>query len=233
MRRRFRLVLAGLCLLTAPSARAQQLVYDPTAAARLLQQYETAVQQLEQLRAQVQQGQTLLGSLNTGSTVNTLAAELESPALRAVLPDAQALAFAARGDMSALGALGTAAQAIRAADRLYTPAASDPVGSDLEAAGNRAALGAALGQQVADVSAQRLRGLQTLQANIGQGDARAALDLQARLEAEQALLVNEQVRLQGLAMAQAAQDRLQDQRDRERAAQSHADAQELFRSMTQ
>ena len=64
-------------------------------------------------------------------------------------------------------------------------------------------------------------------------DARAALDLQARFQAEQSMLVNEQVRLQGLAMAQAAQDRLQQQRERERAAQNHTDAEVLFRSMTQ
>ena len=224
-------VLAAAAAATA--ARAQTLVYDPTTAGKLVQQYETAVQQLEQLRAQVQQGQTLLTSLNSGSAINTVASELASPALRAFLPDARALASAAQGNMSALGSLGSSATAIRSANRIYTPPAGDPAGQDLEAAGNRAALGAALGQQVADVSVRRLQGLQTLQADIGQGDARAALDLQARLQAEQAMLVNEQVRLQGLAMSQAAQDRLQQQRDRERAAQNHADAESLFRSMTQ
>ena len=222
------LILAAAAF--APAARAQTIVYDPPGVGRLVQQYEAAVQQLEQLRTQVQQGQTLLNSLNTGSAVNTVAAELSSPALRAFLPDAQALVSAAQGKMTPLGALGASANAIRAANRVYTPPAGDPVGQDLEAAGNRAAISAALGQQVADVSAQRLQGLQTLQANIGQGDARAALDLQARLQAEQAMLANEQVRLQGLAMSQAAQDRLQAQRDRERAAQNHADAEAAFRS---
>ena len=222
------LILAAAAF--APAARAQTIVYDPTAVGRLVQQYEAAVQQLEQLRTQVQQGQTLLNSLNTGSAVNTVAAELSSPALRAFLPNAQALVSAAQGKMTPLGALGASANAIRAANRVYTPPTGDPVGQDLEAAGNRAAISAALGQQVADVSTQRLQGLQTLQANIGQGDARAALDLQARLQAEQAMLANEQVRLQGLAMSQAAQDRLQGQRDRERAAQNHADAEAAFRS---
>ena len=225
--------IALAAVLLASAAKAQTVVYDPTSVGKLVQQYETAVQQLEQLRTQVQQGQTLLTSLNTGSAVNTLAAELSSPALRAFLPDAQALLSAASGDMSDLGALGASATAIRAANRIYTPPTSDLPGQDLEAAGNRAAISAALGRQIADVSAQRLQGLQTLQASIGAGDARAALDLQARLQAEQAMLVNEQVRLQGLAMAQAAQDRLQQQRDRERAAQSHADAEILFKSMTQ
>ena len=59
------------------------------------------------------------------------------------------------------------------------------------------------------------------------------MDLQARLQAEQALIANDQVRLQGLVMAQAAEDRVQQQRDRERAAKSHAAAEAAFKSMTQ
>ena len=115
------LILAAAAF--APAARAQTIVYDPPGVGRLVQQYEAAVQQLEQLRTQVQQGQTLLNSLNTGSAVNTVAAELSSPALRAFLPDAQALVSAAQGKMTPLGALGASANAIRAANRIYTPPA--------------------------------------------------------------------------------------------------------------
>jgi type IV secretion system protein VirB5 len=42
------------------------------------------------------------------------------------------------------------------------------------------------------------------------------MDLQARATTEQAMIANDQMRLQGIAMAQAAEDRLQAQRDRER-----------------
>jgi type IV secretion system protein VirB5 len=63
----------------------------------------------------------------------------------------------------------------------------------------------------------------------GAPNARAVLDLQARFAAEQAMTVNDQMRLQGLAMAQEAEARLQAQRDRERA-EAAADARlELFR----
>lgn len=48
-------------------------------------------------------------------------------------------------------------------------------------------------------------------------NARAVLDLEARLAAEQALIQNEQVRLQGLALTQAAEARLEEQRAREQA----------------
>ena len=232
-----RRTLAALAVLavggSAPAAHAQMLVYDPDAVAKLIAQYETAVKQLGELQTQVRQGGTLLDSLNNGSAINTVAAQLSSPALRAFLPDAQAMISAARGDMASLGALGAAAKAVRSGLRLYTPAKDDAVGQDLEASGDRAAIGVALGRQVADVSVQRLGGLQTLQDQIGKGSAREALDLQARLQAEQALLVNEQIRLQGLAMAQAAQDRLQAQRERERAVQNQDEALQLFRGMRQ
>lgn len=216
----------------APAARAQQVVYDPTAVAKLIAQGQTALHQLEQLKAQVAQGKQLYDGFNTASGVNSIAAELATPALRAFLPDAQAYVAAAKGDLAALGSLGTAATAIRSANRLYTPPAGDVAGRELETSGNRAARDLAMGQQVASVSATRMSGLQELQSAIGAaGDARAVMDLQARLQAEQAMIANDQVRLQGLAMAQAAEDRMQLQRDRERAAKSHAEAQAAFRSM--
>ena len=48
------------------------------------------------------------------------------------------------------------------------------------------------------------------------------MDLDARLAAEQALIQNEQVRLQGLALMQAAEARLEEQRARERAEAARA-----------
>ena len=154
--------------------------------------------------------------------------------MRAFLPDADKYVAAANGNFAALGSLGGTAATVRSTNRIYTAPTTDPLGQDLEAQGNRAALDLALGQQVATVSAARLQGLQTLQSSIdGAKDVRAVMDLQARLQAEQALISNDQVRLQGLAMAQAAEDRVQQQRDRERAAQAHAEAQAAFRSMTQ
>ena len=221
-------------LFTGSEARAQTVVYDPTAVGKLLQTYQAALKQLEALKAQVAQGDALFAHFNTASGVNGLAAELSSPTLRAFLPDAQTYVAAAKGDLSALGALGAAASSIRAANRIYTPAATDVAGKDLERAGDRAARDLALGQQVANVSAARLQGLQTLQNAIdGAKDVRAVMDLQTRLQAEQALITNDQVRLQGLAMAQAAEQRMQEQRDREIAEKAHADAQIAFRRMTQ
>jgi len=48
------------------------------------------------------------------------------------------------------------------------------------------------------------------------------MDLEARLAAEQALIQNEQVRLQGLALTRDAEARLEEQRARERAEAARA-----------
>lgn len=216
-------LLAVVSLATANTARAQQIVYDPSAYGKLIEQAQTALRQLEQLKAQVEQGERLYDAFNHGSGVNGLATVLSSPALRAVLPDASAFLDAAKGDLAALPRIGATAALIRRANRLFTPPAGDPQGEDLETAGNRVARDLALGETVADAAARRLAGLQELQSDLDAApNARAVMDLTARLSAEQAMTANDQMRLQALAMAQAAEARLARQRELERVAAGHA-----------
>ena len=59
------------------------------------------------------------------------------------------------------------------------------------------------------------------------------MDLNARLTAEQALIQNEQVRLQGLALTQAAETRLEDQRARERIAAERSARMDAYRQAFQ
>jgi type IV secretion system protein VirB5 len=216
-----RSLVAGFTALSvsASGAHAQLAVYDAAGYAKLIQQAQTALNQLHQAETQVQQGEQLLQSFNQPSNVGSLARSLETTALRQLLPGVPALTAAAQGDLSGLGTIGAQAAAIRSAKRLYAPPAGDPLAADLEAAGMRAATDMALGQTVATGGQQRLAGLQTLQQAIDAApNARAVLDLQARAATEQAMIANDQMRLQGLAMTQLADDRLQAQRDRERAA---------------
>jgi type IV secretion system protein VirB5 len=208
---------------------AQEIVYDPTSYGKLIEQAQTGLQQLEQLKNQVAQAQRLYDGFNRNSGVNNLATALSSPALRAVLPDASSFVNAAKGDLAALGQIGARAGQIRSASRLYTPPASDALGQEVERAGDRAARDLALGETVADAGAQRLAGLQQLQGALDTApNARAVSDIQARLSAEQAMIANDQFRLQGLAMAQAAEERLARQRERERIAAENAARLKLY-----
>lgn len=220
MRKRLIAAAAAITIgVGATTAQAAMIVHDPTSYAKLIEQARSALDQLNELRTQVRQGEQLLASLNDASGVGRIAEQLGVPALRDFLPDIAALSAAANGDLDALGRIGRRADEIRAANRLYTPTDGDAVGADLEASGRRAARDLALGEAVATAGADRLEGLLDLQAAIDTAPtARAVLDLQARAATEQAMIANDQMRLQGLAMAQAAEDRLQAQRERERAA---------------
>jgi type IV secretion system protein VirB5 len=222
--------MAALAIAPA-SAHAQMLVYDATSFGKLVEQAQTALTQLDQLKQQVAQGQRLFDSLNQISNVNAIASQLASPTLRAFLPDADKFVAAAKGDLGALGQIGQTALAIRSSNRLYTPADGDVVGADLEAAGNRTARDLATAQAVGEAGAARLTGLQQLQGALDTApNARAVLDIQARISAEQAMIANDQMRLQGLAMSQDAEARLAEQRARERAAAAAAARLALYRS---
>ena len=234
--RRHLFAAAGAALLLALSgpAHAQMAVFDSANYAKLLQETQTALKQLQQLQQQVQQGQQLLTSLNQISNVNSLATSLNLPSLRSFLPDANTFVTASSGNLSSLGPLGSTAAVIRKANQLFTARPGDAAGADLMAAGNRAALNLATGQAVVQAGASRLNGLQQLQSALNTAaNARAVLDLQARLEAEQAMIANDQMRIQGLAMTEAAQAQLQAQRDQERAAAASQARLSLYQSAFQ
>lgn len=227
--------LVAAFALTPAVAQAQHIVHDPTAYARLVEDARTALQQLRALQAQVEQGQALLDSLNSISDVNSLASALGLPEVRNPLPDLRALRAAADGDLTALGDLADRADAIRRETRRYTPPAGDLPTAEgyyrdsLERSGARTARDLAVGEAVSQASDQRLEGLETLRRALDAApNARAVMDLDARLTAEQALIQNEQLRLQGLALTQAAEARLEEQRAREQAEAARTARQAVY-----
>lgn len=232
-RRRYRralisLIASGALALGAGAAQAQQIVFDPKAYAEMIDQAETAMKQLHALQTEVDQGRQLLDSLNAPSGLETLAQILGSAGVRDYLPETASIN--GEGGLSALGEIGRRAGQIRDGQRLFTPDPADPIGQDLEASGLRAARDLAVGEATARVGAQRSQGLETLIDAIGAApDARAVLDLQARLAGEQAIIANDQARLQGLAITRQAEADLQVQRDRERAAAARKARMDLLR----
>ena len=228
MRRPILLGAAALTLVaSAGPSHAQMTVTDPGAYVRMLRQIQEARAQLVELKQQVQQGKELYDSLNQISNVNSIGGLLNTPAVRTLLPaefsDARRLMSA---DLSDLGSLTARATAIRDASRVYTPNdASDLTEAEqyyrdaLEKAGARAARDMAVGERVTQTADQRLQGLEELRQALSTApNARAVLDLQARIDAEAAMIQNDQMRLQGVAIMQAADQRLQDQREREEVA---------------
>ncbi|PZU01479.1 MAG: type IV secretion system protein [Brevundimonas sp.] len=234
MRRSILSIAVALAAMTAVPAHAQQIVYDPTSFAQMVKDARTAIEQLDSLKAQVQQGQELFASLNELSNVNAIAERLGLPEIRNPLPDMATLRSAADGDLSALVELAERADAIRRETRVYTPDAPSPAADALERSGARTARDLAIGETVDRAATDRLEGLETLRRALDTApNARAVMDLNARLAAEQALIQNEQVRLQGLALTQAAEARLEDQRARERIAAERSARMDAYRQAFQ
>ncbi|WP_283813008.1 type IV secretion system protein [Bradyrhizobium rifense] len=77
-----------------------------------------------------------------------------------------------------------------------------------------------MGQAVYDAASQRIDALEELRTRISSAtDVKETLDLSARLQAEQALLQNDVLRMQGLAMIQQARTDMDGQREREKQRQ--------------
>ena len=223
------LMASALVLGETRTAQAQHIVHDPRAFAQMIEEARTTLDQLRALQTQIEQGEALFESLNEVSNVNALARELGLPEVRSPLPDIRALRAAADGNLSALGALADRADRIRRDTRLYSPPSGDlaPAAAyyrdALERAGARTARDLAIGEAIGTSADRRRDGLEALRAALDTApNARAVMDLEARLSAEQALIQNEQVRLQGLALTQAAEARLEEQRRRERAEAARA-----------
>ena len=236
--------LAGAVLIFGATgqAHAQMAVFDSASYTKLLAETQTALNQLQQLEKQVQQGESLvtqggqlLTSLNQISNVNSLATVLSQPALRGFLPDANTYVSASSsgGSLTTLGVLGQAAQVLRTGYQIYA-APSGSAYASLNTSGNQVALNMATGQAVVQAGAQRLAGLQQLQAAIDTApNARAVAEIEARLVAEQAMIANDQMRIQGLAMTQGAQTGALNQQNAEKAAQASQTRLSLYQAAFQ
>ncbi len=229
--RRTAFAFAACMAATFPmAAKAAVIVHDPVAYAKVIEEVKTALDQLEAIKAQVAEGKRLHDSLNIRSAIDAIAPELSRPELRKVLPDLDALRQAADGKFDALGAIGERAREIRETRRRLTPSPADEAGSALGRSGDLAARDLAVGEAAVRASTERLTGLQALQRAVGQADsARAVADLQARITAEQALILNDHMRLQALALSQAAEERMQRQEELERLAAERKVRMEYYR----
>ena len=212
------LLIAILAIGTQP-ARAQWAVIDVSAidqlvqeVATLRQQLRTAQNSLTQQEAQVQAmtGSRGMQNLLSGTNRNYLP------------PDWNTLASLVTHTSGAYQALSQGVQSLIAANAVLTPAQvaqlSPAEQADLNAARQSAAILEATSRAALSSTSARFAALQQLiQAIPSATDQKGALDLQARITAEQAMLENEHTKLQVLDESIAAQSLAQEQSVREQA----------------
>jgi type IV secretion system protein VirB5 len=193
-------------------------VIDASAIAHQLQQLAEARNQLQALQQQVTQAQQLYASVNQLTNMGDIAAVLNNPAIRKALPsDFAAAEQALLGTGS--GSFGSNAIQQRTSNEVYARPLGDNTfyAAEVRRAQNANAGQISVGQGMYQAASQRIDGLEELRRQIGQAESAAAKqDLGNRIAVESAMLQADMLRMQGLAMVQQAQIKVQDQRGRER-----------------
>ncbi|KPF78353.1 hypothetical protein IP88_04185 [alpha proteobacterium AAP81b] len=212
MTRHSRLAGVAFMLMLGAPAEAQMAVID----ARAIFQLKS---QIDQMRAQYQQLRQTYSAIAHApdAAVQGLGQQLNTRQLRNALPGRSAV----QDMLSGTGQLNGAGQQMLGQNRVYTPAGQDFQAREM----NRSATSIAGAQAMAsDLYASATARIDALQAIEGQlataPDQKTVLDLQARVQAEQAYIQAQQVQAQSLAMWQASQQRSEQQRRSEQRRQS-------------
>jgi type IV secretion system protein VirB5 len=222
----FSVACACSTLATTP-ADAQVAVFDPSVFARQFEQLTEMKKQVEMLTSQLKVAQDQLGqakqlyeSFNKLTNVNDIASLLNSSEFRKYLPsEFSQIEGLIKGTGS--GSFSSAIDSYLRNNRYYIQNAGNSFyASELERIARQTGAKQSIGQAVYDTASKRIDELEKLRQQVSASkDVKDVLDLSARFQAEQALLQNDVLRMQGLAMVQRAHADMNAQRDHERRRQ--------------
>jgi type IV secretion system protein VirB5 len=208
--------VAAMMIFSAGTAAGQGIpVIDQTAILKHIESIAQLKSQLEALHQQIEQAQQLYGSLNKLTDMADVASVLNDPAVRKALPsDFAAIEGLLKGEGA--GVFGQSASKFLEGNSNYRTDADDFYAKELSRIQNQNAGQMSLGQQIYDAATKRIDGIDELREKISSAsDAKEIADLQARLQAEQAFLQTDVLRMEGLQMVQRAQAQVDEQRKAE------------------
>lgn len=192
-------------------------VIDGANLAQQIQQVASWVQQYQQMVQQIEQMQQQIQNTTGGRGFSALLNDASFQAARRMLPqDAQTLLSLANG--GSYGNLASSINSIKQATSTLSPSvfgnqsASDQWMADL----NRAASSKALSMEAYTDATQRLQNLEGMIDKVSQTqDPKAIAELQARINAEQGVIQNEQAKIQAMAMLMKAEQQVSDMQARD------------------
>jgi type IV secretion system protein VirB5 len=213
------LVLIAAGLLASLHVQAAMPVVDVRAIAQAIKEMQVMKDQLTAAKNQLTQAQQQFQALTGTRGMERL---LAGTARNYLPPDWAALESALRGAQASYTALTAQVDSALRGNAVLTAAQTArlaPESRDLLEADRRSvALMQVTSQQALQATSQRFASLQGLIDAIPTAtDTKGALDLQARIAAEQAMLQNEHTKLMVLHQAVLAEERAQQQRGRELA----------------
>ena len=215
------LIAAALAGLPAHGFAQQGVpVFDAGAIAKHVEQIGKLTEQIKTMQAQLTQAKQLYESFNKLTDVNDVASLLGSDEFRKHLPkefgEIEKL-VSGTGTGSLTGVIDRYLDQNRAyqggdANSFYR--------GELDRIARQTGAKHSIGQSVYDTASKRIDELEEPRQKITTAkDAKDVLDLSARIQAEQAILQNEVLRMQGLAMVQQARGDMDGQRQKERERQ--------------
>jgi type IV secretion system protein VirB5 len=218
-------VFAAVMTLAPLQARAGIPVIDVANLAQAIQQVLSWVQQYQQMTTQLQQQVQQIQAITGGRGMEALM-PMSNAARNYLPPDYAQLMQAVNGASATYAGLSGQVQSITAANAVLTNGqlgTMTPQMRQVVEQGRRsAAMLSAMTQSAQQNSSQRFAALQQLITQIGaSGDDKAIQDLQGRIVAEQAMLTNEQNKLQALYQTAQAEQLAQQQRVREQVVSGH------------
>lgn len=216
-----RFVVAAALVGLSVDAHAQQgvPVFDAGAIAKHVEQIGKLTEQIKTMEAQLTQAKQLYESFNKLTDVNDIASLLNSEEFRKHLPkefgEIEKLVSGGGGSLAGI------VDRYLDQNRAYQGGdANSFYRTELDRIARQTGAKHSIGQSVYDTASKRIDGLEELRQKItASKDAKDVLDLSARIQAEQALLQNEVLRMQGLAMVQQARSEMDGQRAEERRRQ--------------
>jgi len=222
-------ILAAAASLAAPHAKAGIPVIDFAAVANLIQQVMYWQQQISGMQKQYEQLKASKDQLAQTHSAMTGSRGMEqllptSELARNYLPPSYGeLMHTLNGSSASYAGLASQVQSIMKANSILTGTQMEGLSPELrqivEQGRQSAALLNGMTQNAYQGTSQRFSALQVLIDRIASAqDPKAIQDLQARIQAEQTMLTNEQTKLQSLYQVAHSEELMRKQRAREQAA---------------
>lgn len=226
MRKPLLAVIFMLSSMLAPlQAKAGIPVIDVTAIAQLVQQVTYWQQQISGMQQQLSQLQQTHQALTGGRGMEQLVAT-STQARNYLPPDYEELMRTVQGSSSTYSGLSGKLQSIMSANAVLTKnqltALSPEMRKIVEEGRQSAAMLSTMTQGAYQNTGQRFAALQAMISRIATAqDPKSIQDLQARIQAEQGMLTNEQTKLESLYQVARADEAAQQQRIREQVISGH------------
>ena len=201
------LALSGTALMVAGSAHAQGIpVHDVSSILQQIEQVRQGVQVIQQGAAQIQEAQKLYQDLNKMTDIGNVANQLKNDVLRTSNVSSSSLDGYTNGDLNVIGGLrgkandvyqdliGRGSQTLTAEQR-----------AAYEQGSREAAVTTGLAGNVGDAVTSRRQGLEELRSRLNSSTSAAErADMSARLQLEQAQMMNDQLALQAIELQRRA-----------------------------